>query len=56
METTTIKTTSELENITNEIDELIEMMVFGEGKNGKYIKILQSLNKRLGTEIDILNS
>lgn len=56
METTTIKTTAGLESISNAMDDLIESLVFGEGKNGRYIKVLQALNKRLDYEISYLNS
>ena len=54
--TTTVKTLTELESICNDMDNLIELMVFGSGKNGEYIKVLQSLQKRLDMEIDKLHA
>ena len=56
METTTIKTTDGLDSISNDIDDVIESLVYGECRNSVYIKALQSILKRLDVEIAHLNS
>ena len=53
--TTTIKTTENLWKISNDLDSLIKSLVFGQGKNGKYIKIVQGILKRLDKEIENLD-
>ncbi len=52
--TTTIQTTENLWKISNDLDSLIESLVFGKGKNGEYIITVQGILKRLDKEIENL--
>lgn len=54
--TSVIKTTENLEQISNELDDLIETMVFSGQRMGEFIKVLQGLIKRLDKEIESFNA
>ena len=54
--TTTIKTTENLWQISNDLDKFIESMVWSDEKRGNDIKVIQGILKRLDKEIEILNA